>query len=52
MGKTLLETMIGAAEEIFQPGDEITLTQSSINLKGLLGKVIYSVGSSGGGAKE
>lgn len=42
----------GGEEEMIKPGEEITLTQSSVNLEGLLGKVIYSVGSSGGGDKK
>ncbi|MFQ5783580.1 MAG: outer membrane lipid asymmetry maintenance protein MlaD [Alphaproteobacteria bacterium] len=38
----------GGADELIPPGGEIKLTQSSVNLEGLLGKVIYSVG---GGSK-
>ncbi len=38
----------GGADEIIPPGGEIKMTQSSVNLEGLLGKVIYSISSGGG----
>lgn len=34
----------GGAEEFIAPGGEITFTQSSINLEGLLGKFIFGAG--------
>jgi phospholipid/cholesterol/gamma-HCH transport system substrate-binding protein len=35
----------GAAEEMLAPGGEITLTQPSVNLESLLGKLIYNYGA-------
>ncbi len=43
MGRNLVETLIGA-DELIQPGGEITITQSSINIEGLIGKFIYGAG--------
>ncbi len=38
----------GGADETIPPGGEIKFTQSSVNLEGLLGKVIYNLSSGGG----
>ncbi len=43
MGRTLLETLMGA-DALIPPGGEIKMTQSSVNLEGLLGKVIHNIG--------
>ena len=37
----------GGAEEVLVDGDEITLTQPSVNLETLLGKAIYSLSGAG-----
>lgn len=42
----------GGAEEVIPPGGEITLTQSSVNLESLLGKVIFSAAGGGDDKKE
>ncbi len=38
------------ADALIPPGGEIKMTQSSVNLEGLLGKVIYNIGGAGKGA--
>lgn len=43
MGKNLVETLIGAAV-LIEPGGEIKMTQSSVNIEGLIGKFIYGAG--------
>ncbi len=43
MGRNLVETLIGA-DELIPPGGEIKITQSSINIEGLIGKFIYGAG--------
>ncbi len=51
MGRNLVETLIGAAvlvvAVLIKPGGEIRITQSSVNIEGLIGKFIYG----GGGGK-
>ncbi len=47
MGRNLVETLSGAAV-LIKPGGEIKITQSSINIEGLIGKFMY--GSGGGKA--
>jgi phospholipid/cholesterol/gamma-HCH transport system substrate-binding protein len=42
----------GGAEEMIAPGGQITLTQPSVNLESLLGKLIYSYGSGKKGADD
>ena len=39
----------GGAEELIAAGGEIKITQASVNLEGLLGKVIYGAGGGDGG---
>ncbi len=46
MGRNLVETLIGA-DELITDGGEIKMTQSSVNIEGLIGKFIYG----GGGGK-
>ncbi len=48
MGGNLVETLIGAAV-LINPGGEIRMTQSSVNIERLIGKLIYG---SGGGKAE
>ena len=43
MGRNLVETLIGA-DELITDGGEIKITQSSINIEGLIGKFIYGAG--------
>ncbi len=49
MGRTLLETLM-RADALIPPGGEIKMTQSSVDLAGLPGKVIYNIGGAGKGA--
>ena len=42
LGGKYLSLTPGAAEEIIQPGGEISYTQSSVNFEQLLGKFIFS----------
>ena len=46
MGSSYLAIQPGGSEKMLQPGSEITNTQGSIDLMGLIGRVIY--GNSGG----
>ncbi len=43
MGRNLFETLIGA-DGLIKPGGEIKITQSSVNIEGLIGKFIYGGG--------
>ena len=49
LGGKFLGVTPGGDEKMLQPGAEITITQSSINLEDLIGRFIYGGGS--GGAK-
>ena len=40
-----LAVVPGGDIEMLEPGDEVTLTQSSINLEDLIGHMIFSQGS-------
>jgi phospholipid/cholesterol/gamma-HCH transport system substrate-binding protein len=50
LGGKFLGVTPGGDEKMLQPGGEITITQSSINLEDLIGRFIYG-SASGGGAK-
>jgi phospholipid/cholesterol/gamma-HCH transport system substrate-binding protein len=46
MGSSYLAIQPGGSEKMLPPGGELTNTQGSIDLMGLIGRVIY--GNSGG----
>ncbi len=43
MGGNLVETLIGT-DKLIKPGGEIRITQSSVNIEGLIGKFMYGAG--------
>jgi phospholipid/cholesterol/gamma-HCH transport system substrate-binding protein len=50
LGGKYLAVVPGGDVEVLEPGDEMTLTQSAINLEDLIGHLIFSQGGGGGGA--
>lgn len=48
LGSKYVELLPGGAEEMLKGGDEITFTQSSVNIESLIGKMVHS----GGGVAE
>jgi phospholipid/cholesterol/gamma-HCH transport system substrate-binding protein len=50
LGSKYLSLIPGGDTEMLKAGDEVTLTQSSINLEDLVGHMIFSQGSSGQGS--
>ncbi len=50
LGGKYVATQPGGTDALIPPGGEITMTQSSVNLEGLLGKVIYNIGGAAKGA--
>lgn len=50
LGNQYLSIEPGASNQIIKPGGQIENTQGSIDLIGLLGKTVFSPGSSGSGA--
>jgi phospholipid/cholesterol/gamma-HCH transport system substrate-binding protein len=50
LGGKYLSLVPGGDVEMLVAGDEVTLTQSAINLEDLIGQLIFSQGSGGGGA--
>jgi phospholipid/cholesterol/gamma-HCH transport system substrate-binding protein len=49
LGGKYLAVVPGGDVEVLEPGDEMTLTQSAINLEDLIGHLIFSQGGGGGG---
>jgi phospholipid/cholesterol/gamma-HCH transport system substrate-binding protein len=49
LGSKYLALMPGADDAMLEPGGEITLTQSSVNIEELIGRYIFSQGGGGGG---
>ena len=45
LGGKYLQLVPGGDPDVLEPGDEITLTQSSVNLEDLIGQMIFSTGS-------
>ncbi len=52
LGGKYLSLEPGGDVEMLEPGDEISLTQSSVRLEDLIGQLIYSGGGGGGGGDE
>lgn len=50
LGGKYLQLVPGGDIEMLEPGDEVTLTQSAINLEDLIGHMIFSQGGGGNGA--
>lgn len=50
LGGKYLQLVPGGDFEILRPGEEIMLTQSSINLEDLIGHMVFGGGAPGGGA--
>jgi phospholipid/cholesterol/gamma-HCH transport system substrate-binding protein len=50
LGGKFLSLVPGGDERMLKSGDQITLTQSSVNLEDLIGKFIYGSASGGGGS--
>jgi phospholipid/cholesterol/gamma-HCH transport system substrate-binding protein len=51
LGGKHLALVPGGDIEMLQPGDEVTLTQSAINLEDLIGRMIFSQGAGSPGPK-
>jgi phospholipid/cholesterol/gamma-HCH transport system substrate-binding protein len=49
LGGKHIQLQPGGDVEMLAPGDEVTLTQSAINLESLIGQAIFSQGGGGGG---
>lgn len=50
LGGKYLQLVPGGDVEMLGPGDEVTLTQSAVNLEDLIGHMIFSQGDGGNGA--
>ena len=47
LGGKYLQLVPGGDPDVLQPGEQITLTQSAVNLEDLIGQMIFSQGGSG-----
>jgi phospholipid/cholesterol/gamma-HCH transport system substrate-binding protein len=46
LGGNYLSLEPGGADELLKPGDEITITQGSLDLLGLISQAVFSISSS------
>ena len=52
LGKKYVSFDAGASETMFADGDDVSFTQSSVNLETLIGKLIFSTKDQGGDSKS